>query len=153
MLFASLLTRLLTWQRCEAMRIWLEDVKVMRTYKKLSTKIFGAIYIVKFLVSLLLTSVRSINVALKHLVDITHSLLFPWSIVGIFQHSTEHRASKLFGRNVLFEFILSKVASLPSQSSKFVSIVPQEHRDKLFERGKRHRFKILKAANYCRQNI
>jgi len=125
----------------------------MRTYKKLSTEIFAAIYNVKFLALLLLTSVRSTNVALKHLVDITRSLLFPWRTVGIFQHSTEHRTSELFGRNMLFEFILSKVAYLPSKSSKFMSIVLQEHWDKLFERGKRHWFEILKAANYCRQNI
>jgi len=135
------------------MRIWLDGVEVMRTYQKLSPKIFAAIYNVQFLALLLLTSVRSTNVALRHLVDITHSLLFPWRIVGIFQHSTEYRASELFGRNVFFEIVLSKVASLPFQSSKFVSIVLQEHRDKLFERGKRHWFKILKAENYCRQKI
>jgi hypothetical protein len=153
MLFASLLTRLLNWQRCEAMRIWLDGVEVMRTYKKLSTKIFAEIYDVKFLALLLLTSVRSTNVVLKLLEDITRSLLFPWRTVGIFQHSTEYRTSEPFGRNVLFEFISSKVASLPSQSSKFVSTVLQEHWDKLFERGKCHWFKILKAANYCRQKM
>ena len=125
----------------------------MRTYQKLSTRIFAAIYDVKFLAFLLLTSVRSTNVALKHLVDATRCLFFPCRIVGIFQHSTEHRAIELFDRSVLFEFILSKVASLPSQPSKFVSIVFQEQRDKLFEKSKRHRFKILEAPNYCRQKI
>jgi len=128
--FAFLLTRLLTWQRCEAMRIWLVSVKVMRTYQwKLSIKIYAAIFNVKFLALLLLTSVRSTNVALKHLVDITRSLLFSWCKVGIFRHSTEHRASELLGRNVLFEFVLSKIASLLSQSSKCLSIVLQEHTD------------------------
>ena len=152
--FAFLLTGLLTWQRCEAMRIWLDGVKVMRTYQwKLSTKICAAIYNVKFPALLLLASVRFTNVALKHLVDITRSLMFPWRNVGIFRHSTEHRTSKLFGRNVLFEFVLSKVASLPSHSSKCVSIVLQEHTDKLFETGKRHCFKIFKAAKNCRQKI
>ena len=151
---AFLLTRLLTWQLCEATRIWLDGVRVMRTYQwKLSTKMYAAIYNVKFLALLLLTSVQSANVALKHFVDITRSLLFPWRNVGIFRHITEHRASELFGRNLLFEIVLSKVASLPSQSSECLSIVLQEHTDELFERGKRHCFKIFKAAKYCRQKI